>query len=108
MPPPNPDYHHPSQRAGIPLKQIQPPTPYNCLSSHLLKTHSQPLSCIHRIHSVTSIFISNFNIVVFMLSENIFESNELKKDLVNEGLFIMLTVVRIQSNEVLFQGFRNI
>ena len=43
-----------------------------------------------------------------MLSENIFESNELKKDLVKEGLFIMLTVVRIQSNEVLFQGFRNI
>ena len=43
-----------------------------------------------------------------MLSENIFESNELKKDLVNEGLFIMLAVVRIQSNEVLFQGFRNI
>ena len=39
-----------------------------------------------------------------MLSENIFESNELKKDLVNEGLFIMLAVVRIQSNEVFFCG----
>merc|ERR1712130_74525 len=63
------DCRHPCQLEGT-----LPPAamPYNSFTPN-----SQPLmNCLRHIHSATSIFISNFNIVVFHAFRNIFKSKK--------------------------------